>query len=880
MRILFVTSRLLIRPKNIICYSYYTDNCFGHWEKTKRPENTVSGHLLNNRAIQANLWRLATAFHDNGHKRAQSDPLGSHSQSSRFDIPELHPEYYNLDVSGTYDTNGILFNYHQEGAAPLSDILQYLDDTYCGRIGLEVSHITDIHEKEWILRCYERHAHSKITPDIQLETAQQLLKSQAFDNFMAVKFATVKRYGAEGSESMMTFIDNLFKKATDNGVREVVMCMPHRGRLNLLVNSLNYPPKGLFHKIKGNSEFPPNIDYGTGDVISHLVSSVDLQFKNDMKLHVTMIPNPSHLEAVNPVAMGKARAKMLTHQTGPYTGDTSSHDIKVLCLQIHGDASFAAQGIVMESLAIGTTPYYDIGGCIHLIVDNSLGFTTPSDYGRSSSYCSDVGKMIGSPILHVNGYYPNEVIKACNVALEYNLHYNKDVVIVLNCYRRWGHNELDDPSMTQPLMYKLIDSLSSIPDHYWKQLLDDGLVTQESSNFVKDYHEMLNQSFKESEKYVPQSTNLQAQWEGFEQPSTSQITEWDTGLPVDLLKYIGGKSVDVPEGFVVHSRLKKAHVSDRKDKIQNDRIDWSTAEAMAFGSLMCQGYNVRLSGQDVGRGTFSHRHMMLIDQTTDAAYVPLNHLTDSQSNFIEIANSPLSEEAVLGFEFGFSIDNPLNCVIWEAQFGDFFNGAQVIIDAFISSAEDKWLMQSGLIMLLPHGYDGAGPEHSSCRIERFLQMTNSKESGFDGDSVNMHIAHPTTPSQYYHLIRRQMIRNFRKPLIVQSPKTLLRLPAAVSSLIDMSPGTTFRPVIGDYVDPQFIKKVVVCSGKHYYALDSYRKANKIEDTAIIRLELLCPFPSGALYSELMKYSNAQSIVKEREREKLNERERGVKSEKE
>lgn len=516
----------------------------------------------------------------------------------------------------------------------------------------------------------------------------------------------------------------------------------------------------------------------------------------------------------------------------------------------------------MELLAMSRLPHYGVGGTLHLVVNNQLGFTTPEDLGRSSRYCSDVGKMIGCPVLHVNGDHPEEVVRATAVAVDYLNRYEKDVIIDMICYRRWGHNELDNPSLTQPLMYDVIANRSSVPDKYRDSLVSSGLADGAGLSAVPEaYLEQLNHCFKESATYTPPATHLKGRWEGM-QSASNQITVWDTGCPLELLRYVGAKSVAFPEELRVNARLRKSHVQERVKRLEEGAgLDWATAEALALGTLLYQGFDVRLSGQDVGRGTFSHRHAMLVCQETEQAFVPLNHITDSQEGFLEVANSPLSEEAVLGFEYGFSVESPRNLVLWEAQFGDFFNGAQIMIDTCVSSGEAKWLLQSGLVMLLPHGYDGAGPEHSSCRVERFLQLCCSRESGPDGDDVNMHLAHPTTSAQYFHLLRRQMVRNFRKPLIVQSPKILLRFPAAASALSEMAPGTTFQPVLPDpFSDPNKVTRVVLCSGKHYYALDAHRKAKNLTDTTLVRLELLCPFPSAYIHQQLTLFSNVKEFV--------------------
>jgi probable 2-oxoglutarate dehydrogenase E1 component DHKTD1 len=642
--------------------------------------------------------------------------------------------------------------------------------------------------------------------------------------------------------------------------------MPHRGRLNLLIGMLQFPPAKLFRKLKGISEFPEHVK-ATGDVPSHFTSSVDLAI-NGKTIHVTVLPGPSHLEVANPVSMGKTRARHQSLKQGGYQnqliqeGHSAEWSDKVLNLQIHGDAAFVGQGVNQEMLELSMVPHFEVGGSVHLVVNNQLGFTTPADRGRSSRYCTDLAKITSAPVLHVNGVFPEMVVKATRIACEYQRKFRKDVFVDLNCYRQWGHNELDDPTLTNPGIYNIIQATRTVPDMYADLLVNEGVMSKEEvGETVAEYSEWLNGILKSMDTYVPQETFLQKHWSGIQQAEAA-VTGWDTGTHLDILRYVGEKSVAYPQGFNIHPHLLKTHITARLNKMSTgNTIDWATAEALAMGSLLYQGYNVRISGQDVGRGTFSHRHVMLVDQKTNEMYIPLNSLIDGQRAYLEVANSILSEEAVLAFEYGMSIENPYNLVIWEAQFGDFFNGAQIPIDTYIASGETKWMMCSGLTMLLPHGYDGAGPEHSSCRLERFLQLSDSNESKPDGDDVNINIANPTTPAQYFHLLRKQVIQNYRKPLILVTPKTLLRSPEATSSLIDMGPQTTFMPVIGDHVKADGnIQRVIFVSGKHYYTLDKKRKALDAKDVALVRLEGLSPFPTLSLQQEVAKYRNAKIFV--------------------
>ncbi|EDV29839.1 uncharacterized protein TRIADDRAFT_19360, partial [Trichoplax adhaerens] len=746
-----------------------------------------------------------------------------------------------------------------EQEATIKEIVDYLKEVYCNSVAVEFTYIKDNEEKEWFRRNYEKWHKHEISSEHKCRIMEMLIKSQTFDQFLAKKFPSVKRYGGEGAESMMVFFDEVFNHAMQDGIENVIISMPHRGRLNFMTGLLHYQPAAMFSKMMGRSELPPSAK-GTGDVLSHLFKTIDLTM-GDSNLHLSLLPNPSHLEACNPVACGKTRARQLSIGDADYSESGLSN--KTMCLQVHGDASFAGQGIIPETLMLSEVPHFRTGGSIHLIVNNQIGFTTEPERGRSSLYSSDVGKIIDCPVIHVNGDNPEDLARATKLALLYKQKFAKDIIIDLICFRLWGHNEMDEPAFTQPIMYNAIYSKKSVPDSYAENLEDDKIISNDRVTALKnEYTSTLNSELKNVEKISKiEMSHLQKQWSGYVQASHENTT-WDTGCDLNTLLYVGAKSVEVPESMTVHPRLQRTFIENRFEKLKTSAsIDWATAEALAFGTLLFQGYNVRISGQDVGRGTFSHRHVMLVDQKTDEVYIPLNNIAPDQKGFIEIANSTLSEEAVLGFEYGMSIESPRNLVIWEAQFGDFFNGAQIIIDAFITSGETKWLLQSGLVMLLPHGYDGAGPEHTSCRIERFLQLCDSKEDQIDGDDVNIGIVHPTTPAQYYHLLRRQMLRNFRKPLIVASPKILLRYPDAVSTLTEMTPSTFFQPVLGDHsVSSDKVERVILCSGKHYYALDKQRQSLDAKNVAIIRLESLCPFPTQLIEKELSRYKNAKVFI--------------------
>lgn len=837
--------------------SYHSENGVYGYKPSQQRHFEVPKKYLDERVKQSNFYRLVSAYRTHGHKQADIDPI---STSKPQLLSELKPKNFGLNLLDKVHFRGILFTQQDEGT--VEEAIRFLHAIYSDNIGTEFSYLETEEEREWFAETLEKILVEPLTNETRKTIATEMLKSQAFDNFLAIKFVSLKRYGGEGAESMMAFFHELFKLCAYDNLEHVIICAAHRGRLNLLTGLLNFPPEKLFRKLGGFSEFLDTIKC-TGDVISHLISSTDLNI-DKKSLHVTMLRNPSHLEIVNPVAMGKTRGVMQTIKEAAYSdNENATWGNRVINIQIHGDAAYPGQGVNQECLVLSKTPHFEIGGTIHLIINNQLGFTTPSSRSRSSKYCTDLAKIISAPVIHVNGDNPEMVVRAARIAFKYQRQFRKDVFVDLNCFRRWGHNELDDPTITNPLMYKIIQNRASIPDRYVEKLIDVNIITREKvTDIVKNHTVWLNKTLKESSKIVSgQSDIYGGRWAKMKQAETN-ITRWDTGVERDLLQFVGEKSVQVPPNFNIHPHLLKNHIQNRLKKIENgNALDWSTAEALAIGSLLYQGYNVRISGQDVGRGTFSQRHAMLVDQSTGAIIIPLNSMASNQTGKLEVANSILSEEAVLGFEYGISITSPFTLPIWEAQFGDFFNGAQIIIDTYITNGEAKWMLSSGLTMLLPHGYDGAGPEHSSCRLERFLQLTNSKENSIDGDDVNIHIANPSEPAQYFHLLRRQMIRDYRKPLIVVAPKILLRHPAAVSPLSDFEPRTSFKTIIGDNkVEKCNVTKVILVSGKHYYALNNYRETSGDMNVAIIRIENLCPFPVHELLGEIEKYKHAKTFI--------------------
>nr|XP_023488137.1 probable 2-oxoglutarate dehydrogenase E1 component DHKTD1, mitochondrial isoform X2 [Equus caballus] len=759
-------------PRLLLQRGYQTEKgVYGY--RPRKPESREPRGGLARPPVDHGLARLVTVYCEHGHKAAQINPLFT-GQALQENVPEIQAVVQTLQ--GPFNTTGLLNMGKDE--ASLKEILAYLNQIYCGQISIETSQLQSQEEKDWFAKRFEELKKETFTTEERKHLSKLMLESQEFDHFLATKFATVKRYGGEGAESMMGFFHELLKRSAYDGITDVIIGMPHRGRLNLLTGLLQLPPELMFRKMRGLSEFPENIS-ATGDVLSHLTSSVDLDFGAHRPLHVTMLPNPSHLEAVNPVAVGKTRGRQQSRQDGDYSPDSSAQPgDKVICLQVHGDASFCGQGIVPETFTLSNLPHFRIGGSVHLIVNNQLGYTTPAERGRSSLYCSDIGKLVGCAIVHVNGDSPEEVVRATRLAFEYQRRFRKDVIVDLLCYRQWGHNELDEPFFTNPVMYKIIRARKSIPDTYAEHLIASGLMTQEEVSEIKaSYYAKLNDHLTNTAHYSPPATNLQAHWQGLVQPEAC-ITTWNTGVPLDLLRFIGGKSVEVPEELQMHSHLLKVYAQSRMEKVMDGtKLDWATAEALALGSLLAQGFNVRLSGQDVGRGTFSQRHAMVVCQKTDDTYIPLNHMDPNQKGFLE--------------------------------------------------------------------------------------MCDSREEGVDGDTVNMFVVHPTTPAQYFHLLRRQMVRNFRKPLIVASPKMLLRFPAAVSTLQEMAPGTTFKPVIGDSsVDPKNVKSLVFCCGKHFYALLKQRESlgAKKHDFAIIRIEELCPFPLDSLQQEMSKYNHVKDFI--------------------
>jgi 2-oxoglutarate dehydrogenase E1 component len=705
-------------------------------------------------------------------------------------------------------------------------------------------HIQELERRNWIQSEIESGRFlAPLSSTEKLKIYQELLEAENFERFLQVKYVGTKRFGLEGGEALVPALEESIKQAASFGVEEIVIGMAHRGRLNVLTNVMRKSYTSLFSQFQGSPAHPEYVQ-GSGDVKYHLGASADRQI-NGKKIHLSLTPNPSHLEAVNPVVVGKVRAIMQDYKDA----DTP----KALGILLHGDAAFAGQGIVAETLCLSELEGYKTDGTLHLIVNNQIGFTTKPQFSRSSPYPSDIAKGIQAPIIHVNGDDPEMVFKAARFAIEYRQKFKSDIIVDIVCYRRHGHNESDEPSFTQPLMYSVIKNHPSVKKLYEdkliaEQTLNDNLIAEKTETFLKK----LEADYQEAQNYKPHKAEwLEGAWSHMS-PSHDDQEQPITGVALADLKEIGLKLANIPKSFHLHPKLQRLMQSKIAMMTSGDNLDWAMGEALAFGSLLLEKHPIRLSGQDCGRGTFSHRHAILYDQENEKKYIPLNHLDPNQAEF-SVYDSPLSELAVLGFDYGYSITNPDDLVLWEGQFGDFANGAQIIIDQFISSAESKWLRMSGLVMMLPHGYEGQGPEHSSARLERFLQMCAEN---------NMQVANCTTPANYFHIIRRQLKRNYRKPLIVMTPKSLLRLDLAQSSLSDMAEGTRFKPVIGE-IDPVMeskkIRKIVLCSGKVFYDLLRQRREKNQKDVVILRLEQFYPFPEQELQKELAKYPNAQII---------------------
>jgi len=809
-------------------------------------EGTLQPRVMGGDAATARkqvfVQQLVAAYRNVGSRWADLDPL---KRQERPAIPELEPAFYDFsegDHANIYSAANTYFGFDN---APLRDIVQALRDTYCGSIGAEFMYISDQAQKRWWQeRLESTRARPNYSPEKKRRILERLSAAEGLERYLHTKFVGQKRFSLEGGESFIPAMDELIQRAGQAGIQEIVIGMAHRGRLNVLVNTLGKMPKDLFAEFEGHHAD----DLPSGDVKYHKGFSSDVSTPGG-PVHLSLAFNPSHLEIVNPVVEGSAKARMV--RRGDRNGD------QVLPVLVHGDAAFAGQGVVMETLNLAQTRGYGTRGTVHIVINNQIGFTTsdPRDT-RSTIYCTDVVKMIEAPVLHVNGDDPEAVVYATQLALDYRQEFRKDVVVDIVCFRKLGHNEQDTPAVTQPMMYKKVAQHAGTRKLYADRLATQGVIAaDEGERFVAEYRKAMDEG---KHTVDPVITNFKSKYAVDWLPFLNR--KWtdsaDTAVPLPELQRLGERITTLPADLKLHPLVEKV-VNDRRAMARGDMaLDWGMGEHLAFATLCAAGYGVRLSGQDSGRGTFTHRHAVLHDQNREkydaGAYIPLQFVADNQGQFIVI-DSVLSEEAVLGFEYGYASSDPNTLVIWEAQFGDFVNGAQVVIDQFISSGETKWGRANGLVMMLPHGYEGQGPEHSSARPERFLQLCAEH---------NMQVCQPTTPAQIFHLLRRQMIRMFRKPLVILTPKSLLRNKEAVSSLDDLARGE-FRTVLGEpdaAIDPKKVRRVIVSTGRVHYDLLLGRRERERDDVALLRIEQLYPFPHKALETELKKYPNATQVV--------------------
>ena len=798
-------------------------------------------NLIRSNSNSIKAVALIRSYRQRGHLIAKLDPLGL--METEY-LDELHPESYGFkkeDYNKTIYLDGVI----NKQNSSIREILNFLKKTYCGSIGYEYMHISNPTERKWLRDRIEKSKDTlQFTKNGKEAILNKLIQAEGFEKFLHTKYVGTKRFGLDGGESLIPALEQIIKIGGQSNIKEVKIGMSHRGRLNVLANVLQKSYKRIFNEFAG--EIDSTSEEGAGDVKYHLGASSNREFDGN-PVHVSLTDNPSHLEAVNPVVLGQTRAKQFFHK--------DKERKKVIPILIHGDAAFAGQGVVSECFAMSGLPGHNTGGTIHIIINNQIGFTTSPRFARSSPYPSDVAKMVDAPILHVNGDDPEAAVYAARIASEFRLKFNRDVVIDLICYRRFGHNEGDEPSFTQPLMYKKIRSHPSPVKVYGNKLVNENIISNDDlNNNIKKFKDLLNDQYKNAKDYKPKIEWFEGTWSAYK-PEKGKDKRGVSGVDISKLIKISERINVAPIELNLHKTIVKILNTRRESIKEGSGIDWSTAETLAFGSLLEEGYPVRLVGQDSGRGTFSQRHSVLRNQIDNSRYIPLNNISNNQKQF-EVVDSFLSELAVLGFEYGYSLVEPNTLTIWEAQFGDFANGAQVVIDQFIASGERKWSRASGLVMLLPHGYEGQGPEHSSARLERFLQMCSND---------NMQVMNCTTPANYFHALRRQMHRDFRKPLIIMTPKSLLRNKYCVSNLDDFNKNNTFHRIMWDHaIDPKSkgfiklkesseIKKVIMCSGKVYFDLLEAREKLKKDDIVFYRIEQLYPFPAKALVKELKPY---------------------------
>ncbi|KAJ2232019.1 2-oxoglutarate dehydrogenase E1 component [Coemansia sp. RSA 485] len=819
---------------------------------------------------------MVRAYQVRGHHLAKLDPLGIQGpKASKVSASELQPSYYGFsekDMDRKFTLGpGVLQNFAKAGhkEMTLRDIVKTLEKVYCGHVGVEYTHIAERDQCDWIRERFEVPERFNYSKEQKFRILDRLIWGSSFEKFASTKWPSQKRFGLEGCEALIPGMKELIDHSVDLGVESIIMGMAHRGRLNVLSNVVRKPNESIFCEFSGELE-PTN--EGSGDAKYHMGMNFDRPTPNGKRVHLSLLANPSHLEATDPVVLGKTRALQM------YTNDSDRK--RTMPLLVHGDAAFAAQGVVYETLGFSDLPGYATGGTVHVIVNNQVGFTTDPRFARSTPHPSEIAKSISAPIVHVNADDVESVVFAFSFAAEWRQTFHKDIVIDLVGYRRHGHNEADQPSFTQPLMYKKIKQQKAVIDKYVEQLVSEGtFTTAEIDASKKRVWDMLDESYKNSKDYKPSSTEwLSSAWPGFKslaELATEVTPAYPTGASDEIVEHVGKFISSVPSDFNAHALLKRIFKARAEALSSGSGIDWATAEALAFGTLLMEGKHVRLSGQDVERGTFSHRHAVLHDQTNERQYTQLASLSPTQAPF-SVSNSSLSEYGVLGYELGYSLANPNALVMWEAQFGDFANTAQVIIDQFIAAGEKKWLQRTGLTMLLPHGFDGQGSEHSSARLERYLQLCDEHPYIFPSpeklsrqhQDCNMQVVYPTTPANYFHALRRQIYRDYRKPLVVMTSKKQLRFPLCKSDLSEMTGHTFFQryipeshPTEGEFtlVEPERIRTHILCTGQVYYTLLQARELNNVRDVAISRIEQLHPFPWDLVRDHVEKYPNCEFV---------------------
>jgi 2-oxoglutarate dehydrogenase E1 component len=868
---------------------------------TGSPSVSAANESAGVKSDSLSLSFLISAYQMRGHEMANLDPLGLNGFRDPRGVPELDYKFHGftdadldrkLNLQGNHSSGGhtgfLDLLVKRKDNLTLREVITNLKETYCGSIGVEYMHMGSREKCNWIRNQVENPKWNTFTKEKKIHIYERLAYADHLEKYLGNKFNTAKRFGLEGGEACIAGLKAMIDRGSELGAESFVFGMPHRGRLNVLANVMRKPMPQIFKEFQGThydlEDYMRNDWSASGDVKYHLGTSVDRTYPDGRKVHMALVANPSHLEAVNPVVMGKVRAKQF------FSGNKDADMTKHVPVLLHGDAAFAGQGVVYECFQLQKVEEYSVGGTVHLIVNNQVGFTTDPINSRSTMYCSDLGKAFSIPIFHCNGDDPLAVVTAFEMAIEWRQQFKEDCIIDFVCYRRYGHNELDQPMYTQPALYKKIATHPDTLSVFEKYMLSSGTATQEEMDKIKTgVTQQLDKDFEKSKTASTEKSDTLggSKWKGFKSPRQKSRIQ-ATGYDLEKLRDIGLKMSRIPKDFNLHMQLKKIFAAREKSIVDGKDIDWGTAEALAFGTLLMEGNHVRLSGQDVQRGTFSHRHAVVIDQKTGQPYTPLNHLASEVGNQVALAgkaanknsdlqaefvarNSILSEYGVLGFETGYSLENPNTLVLWEAQFGDFVNGAQIMIDQFISAGEDKWLRQSGLTMLLPHGYMGQGAEHSSCRMERFLQQVDE-----DPDVVpdmnesermviqqhNWQVVNPSTPANYFHALRRQIHREFRKPLVLIAPKNLLRDRRCTSTLEDMAEGTKFKRVLREqdpeiYNKPEGVKRVVFCTGKIYYELLEQREKLGTKDTVLCRIEQLAPFPWDKVAAEVGAYPNAE-----------------------